>query len=45
MLDLIKKETFTNEELEQLDLYFKDKIEDLIKLDNKTIINFINNIN
>ena len=43
MLNLIKKENYTKEELEQLDRYFDDekKVVELLKVDNKTIIRFI----
>ena len=42
MKDLIKKETLTPEELEQIDNYFSfGKNDELMELDNQTIINFI----
>ena len=42
MKDLIKKEEFTKEELEQIDNYFSlGRNEELFKLDNQTIIKFI----
>lgn len=42
MKDLIKKEILTEEELEQIDNYFSiGKCDELLELDNKIIINFI----
>ena len=42
MLELIKKKDLTKEELELLDHYFfNDHIEELLLIDNKDIISFI----
>ena len=42
MLDLIKKDILTKEELEELDYYFEnDRCDELFELDNETIIGFI----
>ena len=41
MKELIKKETWTKEELEQLDDYFYEKYDELMEIDNKDIIRFL----
>jgi hypothetical protein len=41
MKELIKKETWTKEELEQLDDYFYEKYDELMENDNKDIIRFL----
>ena len=41
MINLIKKETYTEKELKELDLYFDTHIEEFFDLDNDIIVRFI----
>lgn len=41
MINLIKKATYSNKELEDLDIYFDKHTEELFDLDNDTIVRFI----